>query len=68
MSEKKRSLITSMLYSKICYPYLYLLFKLSYYRAINNKTPLVVEIIRDMRILRRKFENNKSRKIFETKI
>ena len=32
------------------------------------KPPLVVEIIRDMRILRRKFENNKSRKNFETKI
>ena len=31
------------------------------------KPPLVVEIIRDMRILRRKFENNKSRKNFETK-
>ena len=39
-----------------------------HYRAINNKPPLVVEIIRDMRILRRKFENNKSRKNFETKI
>ena len=31
------------------------------------KSPLGVEIIRDMRILRRKFENNKSRKIFEKK-
>ena len=40
----------------------------SHCRGINNKTSLVVEIIRDMIIVRRKFENNKSLEIFETKI